>query len=85
MDDKIKNDVKQVICDSILTDLTPEELSDSFPLAGNNLDSMAVMRLILGLEEFYEVVFDEDELSAEAFETIGTVTALVAKKLGAYA
>ena len=86
MDDRIKNDVKKIICDSILTNLTPEELTDAFPLAGNNLDSMAVMRLILGIEEFFEVVFDEDELAAESFENIETVTQLVAAKVdGTYA
>jgi acyl carrier protein len=47
------------------------------------LDSMAVVGLITALEEHYGVTFDDDEISAETFETVSSVHELVCRKLGA--
>lgn len=45
-------------------------------------DSMAVVTLITALEEEYGLVVEDDEISAEVFETIGTLAQLVEDKLG---
>lgn len=45
-------------------------------------DSMAVVTLITALEEEYGLVVEDDEISAEIFETIGTLAQLVEDKLG---
>jgi len=76
-----KNDLKQIICNTISAKITPEQMGDDFRLAGENLDSMAVTNLILAIEEYFGFVFDDEELSAEAFETVGTLYELVTQKL----
>lgn len=81
MTEQLKQDIRKVINDAILTNMKPEDITDTLPLAGDSLDSMAVMRLILALEEYFGFVFDEDELSAESFENLETLTALVEIKL----
>lgn len=45
------------------------------------LDSMAVATLIAGLEDHFGFVIDDDEMSAEIFSTVGTLTAFVDQKL----
>lgn len=45
------------------------------------LDSMAVVTLITALEDHYDIVVDDDELSAETFETLGTLTGFVSQKV----
>jgi len=45
------------------------------------LDSMAVVTLITALEDHYDIVVDDDELSAETFETLGTLTDFVSSKV----
>jgi len=73
--------VKSVICNTVITNMSPDDLPDDFELAGNALDSMAVTNLILALEEYFGFVFEDEELSAEDFETIASLSTLVAQKV----
>lgn len=58
--------------------LTPATLLlDSLP----ELDSMAVLNVILALEEHFGVTFDDEEVTGELFETLGTLAAFVDRKL----
>lgn len=45
------------------------------------LDSMAVVTLITSLEESFDIVVEDDEISAETFETLGSLAAFVAEKV----
>ena len=56
---------------------TGTELLGSLP----ELDSMAVLELVAALEERFGVTIDDDDVTAEAFETLGSLTGLVAGKL----
>ncbi|KXW58906.1 acyl carrier protein [Ferrovum myxofaciens] len=53
------------------------------PLLGSipELDSMAVVNLITTLEEHFGFTIDDDEINAEVFGTLGTLTAFVDHKL----
>lgn len=52
-------------------------LLDSVP----EFDSMAVLNVILALEEHFGLTIDDDEVTGELFETLGTLTAFVEQKL----
>jgi acyl carrier protein len=45
-------------------------------------DSMAVVSILTTIEESYGVVIDDDEVSAESFETLGSLLDFVNGKLG---
>jgi acyl carrier protein len=45
------------------------------------LDSMGVMNVIAGLEEHFDIVVEDDEISARTFETLGSLAAFVEQKL----
>lgn len=47
------------------------------------LDSMAVATIIGALEEQFGIVIDDEELSAETFETVGSLAEFVDQKLRA--
>ncbi len=53
------------------------ELLGSIP----ELDSMAVVGIITALEDFYGFYVDDDEISAETFSTLGTLTLFVETKV----
>ncbi|MFP4244320.1 MAG: acyl carrier protein, partial [Ectothiorhodospira sp.] len=55
----------------------------STPLLGHlpELDSMAVVGILTALEEQFGIVVDDDEISAETFETLGSLTEFVDGKL----
>jgi len=44
-------------------------------------DSMAVVTVITGLEEQFDIEVDDDDISAEVFETLGSLTRFVEAKL----
>ena len=44
-------------------------------------DSMAVVSVITALEENLGIVVEDDEITAETFETVGTLTDFIESKL----
>jgi acyl carrier protein len=59
---------------------TPETgLLDEIP----EFDSMAVVNVVAGLEEQFDIEIDDEELTAEHFATLGSLTEFVDGKLTA--
>lgn len=59
--------------------LTPDsQLLGALP----ELDSMAVVTILTAMEEHFGFVVDDDEISADTFATLGTLTDFVEQKLG---
>ncbi len=44
-------------------------------------DSMAVVSLITSIEEHFDLIFEDDDISAESFETLGHLVQLIEEKL----
>ncbi len=44
-------------------------------------DSMAVVSILTALEEHYGFVIDDDEITADVFETVGSLVEFVEQKL----
>lgn len=57
----------------------------STPLFGSlaELDSMSVITLITAMEESFGVVFDDDDITAESFATLGALHGLLMGKFPA--
>lgn len=55
------------------------------PLIGHvaELDSMAIVTFLTTLEEEFGIFIDDDEVSAEHFETLGSLVAFAEQKLEA--
>jgi acyl carrier protein len=60
-----------------------DALEPSSPLLGAipELDSMAVVHLIAAIESHFDILVDDDEVSAETFESLGNLSAFVDSKL----
>ncbi len=60
-----------------------EQWDDRTELLGSipELDSMAIVTIITTMEENYGFTIDDDEISAEVFETVGALTEFVKEKL----
>ncbi len=78
-------DVRSVLRDVLQLGSRADELQAATPLFGSipELDSMAVAAVMVALEERFDFVIEEDEVSAETFETVGTLSQFVAEKLAA--
>ncbi len=76
-------EVRDLVADSLqLTDRAGEwtmrtELLGAIP----EFDSMSVVHVVTAIEEQYDVVVEDDDISAETFETLGSLVDFVASKL----
>jgi acyl carrier protein len=46
-------------------------------------DSMGLVTVVLALEERFDIAIDDDEIDAETFETVGSLTRFIEGKLAA--
>lgn len=77
---------QQLLADILRTVLQiDKDFSAETPLLGAipEFDSMAIIAVITELEDQLGIEFDDDEISAEIFETFGQLSAFVAEKQAA--
>ncbi len=76
-------EVRNIVADTLGLGERGAALTAQSPLLGAipELDSMAVVNLITALEEQYGFTIADDEISAEVFETLGSLVAFVGRKL----
>jgi len=79
----IFDDIKRVLGDALQLGERAGELEKDTPLLGNipELDSMAVVTVVTALEDYFDIFVEDDEISAETFETVGSLTRFVSEKM----
>lgn len=77
------DEVKNILGDVLSLGDAKNALNEQSALLGSipEFDSMAVVSLITALEEHFGISIDDDEISADTFETVGSLTAFVRQKL----
>lgn len=73
------DDVKAVLVDTLGVEDRADEIDATTPLFGSlpELDSMAVLELVLALEERFGVTIDGEDVTAESFESLAALTSFV--------
>lgn len=76
-------DIRQLIGEALQLGERTAELHEDTALLGNipEFDSMAVVAVITMLEEQFGIVVEDDDISAETFETLGSLAEFVNNKL----
>ncbi len=77
------DEVRKIVGDALQLGERANTLQEDTALLGNlpELDSMAVVTVITVLEEQYGFIVDDDEISAETFATLGSLTEFVQEKV----
>ena len=77
------DDVKAVLIETLLIDDRADTLDADTPLLGSlpELDSMAVLELVLELERHFAISIEGEDVTAEVFETLTTLTTFVNTRL----
>lgn len=85
-DREIEQRVLQVLERALELDGRTANFASTTRLHGDlpEFDSMAAVDVITGLEEEFGVLLEDDELTPDAFESVGSVTRLVASKLSKF-
>ncbi|HEY8100301.1 MAG TPA: acyl carrier protein [Burkholderiaceae bacterium] len=76
-------EVKQILMATLNLGARGNTLRAETVLLGSlpELDSMGVMNVIAGLEEHFDIIVEDDEISASTFETLGSLAAFIDQKL----
>lgn len=79
----LEKEIINIICDVLVLGDNVSSFNRETGLLGSmpEFDSVAVVTLITAIEEEFDCVFDDDEISAENFETIGTFIQMVEAKI----
>lgn len=79
------DEVKQILKQTLRLDARIQSMNEASALLGAlpELDSMAVVNLIAGIEEHFGFLVSDDEISADAFATLGSLAQFVEEKLAA--
>lgn len=77
------NDVSQILADVLQLGDRARHFNAHTPLLGSlpELDSMAVIGVITGIEEHFGISVNDDDISATTFTTLGSLAEFVEKKL----
>jgi acyl carrier protein len=72
-----------VVGDALRLDGRTQAMTPATPLLGAipELDSMAVVNLIMALEEHFGIAVGDDEIDASTFATLGSLSAFVEQKM----
>ena len=76
-------EVKQILAHALQLGDRVNEFDAATSLLGSlpEFDSMAVVTLVTAMEDTFGFVIDDDEISAEIFETLGSLADFVESKL----
>lgn len=75
-------EVKSVVLETLGIEDRADTIDASTPLLGGvpELDSMAVLELVDALQERFKIVIDDEDVTAEVFETLASLSTLVEGK-----
>ena len=76
--------IKLILRDTLVLDDDVKQFDASSPLLGSvkELDSVGLVSVLTALEEHFDIVLADDEVSAEVFDTLGSLTEFVQQRIG---
>jgi acyl carrier protein len=79
----LTNDIKRILRDTLVLGDRVDTFQATSPLLGAiaELDSVGVVSVLTAIEDEYDIVVEDDEISAAVFETLGTHTEFLEGKV----
>ena len=79
----LQQEIKQLLKETLQIDGT-ENWQEDTEILGSvpEFDSMAIVTILTQIEENYGIMIEDDEVSAEVFETLGALVAFISEKVG---
>lgn len=79
------DDIREILRRTLQLGPRADQLTAESPLLGvlPEFDSMAVVAVLTMVEEEFSITIDDDEVSADIFETVGSLAAFVDGKVDA--
>ena len=79
----LTNQIKTILEETLFLNGKTKLWANDMNLLGNvpELDSMAVMNVVAGLEKYFDFFMEDDEINADVFTSINTLTDYIFQKL----
>lgn len=80
-DDQLKQQIKEMIVERLFLDADPNQIADDENLMENyEIDSVNLFEIVVGLEEQFEISFEDEDFSVDLFATINNLAEYVQRK-----
>lgn len=78
------DNIREILRNTLQLGDRADQLTAESPLLGAipEFDSMAVVTVLTMVEEEFGIEIEDDDVSADAFETVGTLAAFVEARVG---
>tara|TARA_B100001013_G_C24522912_1_gene407695 strand:- start:345 stop:596 length:252 start_codon:yes stop_codon:yes gene_type:complete len=81
MSDTIEDRLKTMIVERLFLKIEPSEIGNEDDLMDTlSVDSVQIFEIVIGLEEEFGVVFEEEEFDIELFKSVKTMTDAIQEK-----
>ena len=79
--DATKAEIKNLLVERLFLRVRPEDIPDDAPLLETlGIDSVALFELVVGLEDVYGIVFEEEEFKLSLFKDVNSIAEFVEGK-----
>lgn len=79
---RVEDRIKELMVERLFLKVNPEAIGDDAPIMDEfGVDSVSLFELVAGLEEEYDIAFEDTDFSLERFQTIHAIADLVREKL----
>ena len=76
--ESIEQRLKRMIVDRLFLNISPEEIEDNKSLINDyGVDSLNLLELVVGLEEEFGIVMEDDEFQVANFESVAALSKFV--------
>jgi acyl carrier protein len=83
MSERLEERLKRMIVDRLFLRLAPDDIAEDKSLVDDyGVDSVQLLELVVGLEEEFGLVIDDDEFKVDNFRSVANLAAYVRGKLG---
>lgn len=80
-DQQIKQQLKEMIVERLFLDVDPAQIGDDENLMeAYEIDSVNLFEIVVGLEESFEISFEDEDFSVDLFATVNSLAEFVEKK-----
>jgi acyl carrier protein len=83
-DDKtLRNEIKKLMVENLMLQVTPEEIDDALPLFGPGslgLDSVDALQLVVALDKHYGLKIPDPNVARQVLQSVTTIAQAVSQK-----
>jgi acyl carrier protein len=80
-DQQLKQQIKEMIVERLFLDADPSAMGDEENLMENyGIDSVNLFEIVVGLEEQFEISFEDEDFSVDLFANVNSLAEFVERK-----